>query len=377
MTADAGFHALPMPESDSLTMYFFGPGFGESIVLSLPGGVWMVVDCCALSGDPDPLPAKLLRHFGVSKIDLLVLTHPDLDHIRGLKRLVKEFQFGMCWRYPDLALVRDLLCRWVSPSSRSLAELREATMVLEEAVGRNQVAEACYDTKSWRPTGTGTHVECLAPLSHDVHRSRRFLRNIVEWRGPERELSARFVDYLIGEGERPGDAPNLVSLALLIKFRRFKVLLGGDVENGDGSEFSGWRGIQRRLTDDGKPTLLNGLTTVKVAHHGSNGAFEPIMWSRHSRGGRVRAGIVTAFTRGAVRLPDISTLRSLQSHLECLVVPSNGGRAREHAVTAGWVLEHAGSGGLSCGAIVLRAGVDPSVYLSGEAARYSVGGRGA
>ena len=38
------FAGLPGPQQDKLTLYIFGPGFGESQVAALPDGRWLVVD---------------------------------------------------------------------------------------------------------------------------------------------------------------------------------------------------------------------------------------------------------------------------------------------------------------------------------------------
>ena len=90
-----------------MTLYVLGPGFGESQVFSLPDGRWMVVDCCRHR--KQVLPALVLRHFDVSRIDLLVITHPDLDHVEGAEELFRDFTIDRTWRYPGAASIRDLL----------------------------------------------------------------------------------------------------------------------------------------------------------------------------------------------------------------------------------------------------------------------------
>ncbi len=65
MTADSAalFADLPRPERDKITLYVFGPGVGESQVVALPDGKWIVVDTC--KSDDVVLPLARLKHFEV------------------------------------------------------------------------------------------------------------------------------------------------------------------------------------------------------------------------------------------------------------------------------------------------------------------------
>jgi competence protein ComEC len=61
-------------------------GQGDAIALRTPRGRWLLVDAgpAARDGDPRAHPAvRALRARGVSRLEALVLTHPDLDHIGG------------------------------------------------------------------------------------------------------------------------------------------------------------------------------------------------------------------------------------------------------------------------------------------------------
>lgn len=70
-------------------------GQGDAIALRTPGGRWILVDAGppARSADPGAQGAvRALRRRGVGEIDLLVLTHPDLDHIGGAVAVLRSFQ---------------------------------------------------------------------------------------------------------------------------------------------------------------------------------------------------------------------------------------------------------------------------------------------
>jgi competence protein ComEC len=87
--------------SSSVEIVFCDIGQGDAAVLFLPRGHVVVIDGGG-SMDPawDPgreLLAPLLRRRGVTRIDLVVLSHPHPDHANGLAALVEEFEVGELW----------------------------------------------------------------------------------------------------------------------------------------------------------------------------------------------------------------------------------------------------------------------------------------
>lgn len=101
---------LPRPSRSWLSLYVLGPGVGESQVVVFPDGRVLVVDACTHDGKN--LARELLSHLGIRSIDLLVLTHPDLDHVRGIAELIDHFTPGKIWRYPKFSCLRDLVLLW-------------------------------------------------------------------------------------------------------------------------------------------------------------------------------------------------------------------------------------------------------------------------
>ncbi len=83
--------ALFLPARE-LLMKVYDVGQGDSIFIRTPGGYKILVD-----GGPDNKVLGYLEHdLGLfdRKIDVVVLTHPQEDHMFGLVEVIKRFQIG-------------------------------------------------------------------------------------------------------------------------------------------------------------------------------------------------------------------------------------------------------------------------------------------
>ena len=76
-------------ESDKLLVYFLDVGQGDSIFIQSPGGNQMIVDGGPGASVLEEL-SKILP-FHDKKIDVVVSTHPDKDHLGGLVDVLKHF----------------------------------------------------------------------------------------------------------------------------------------------------------------------------------------------------------------------------------------------------------------------------------------------
>ena len=82
------FSPAPVRPPDRPTLTFLNVGEGAASLLQVPGGPTVLVDA-----GPSPLAATLRRH-GVSRIDLLVLSHGHADHVGGLEDVIGHLPIG-------------------------------------------------------------------------------------------------------------------------------------------------------------------------------------------------------------------------------------------------------------------------------------------
>jgi len=112
-----------------LEVYVLDVGQGDSIVLRLPGGETVVVDCGGAGRGPvGPSVEAFLERLGVWRIDLMVATHGHADHTAGLPYLIEHFEVGLVLHGPDAL---------TSPTSERLQEaiVRHGTPTLAARAG--------------------------------------------------------------------------------------------------------------------------------------------------------------------------------------------------------------------------------------------------
>mgnify|MGYP002353217796 CR=1 FL=1 len=79
-------------KSAYLKVHFIDVGQGDSILVQSPHNKYMLIDAAEnSSGDK---VVSYLKKEGVEKIDVLVGTHPDGDHIGGMDKVIDSFDIG-------------------------------------------------------------------------------------------------------------------------------------------------------------------------------------------------------------------------------------------------------------------------------------------
>jgi competence protein ComEC len=76
---------------DKLSVNFFDVGQADSVLIQTPSGENILID----GGEDQDIIQNKLTSKGVSKIDLLILSHPHADHVGGLISVVKNYRIGL------------------------------------------------------------------------------------------------------------------------------------------------------------------------------------------------------------------------------------------------------------------------------------------
>jgi competence protein ComEC len=82
-----GSAALPPPTGLRIT--FLDVGQGDGALIQVPGGSVLVDE-----GPPEAKIASQLRRLGVTSVSLLVLTHPQRDHVGGAAEVLRKLRVG-------------------------------------------------------------------------------------------------------------------------------------------------------------------------------------------------------------------------------------------------------------------------------------------
>ena len=280
------------PEAGEFELTLFGPGYGESIVLHVGDGVWVIVDSC-IDNDRAPRALRYLEGIGIDPaqaVALIVATHWHDDHIRGMARLVDACsQAAFCCaaalcQQEFLSAVAALECRHLTVAGSGVRELYEVFTRLRQvgAKPRHAVANRRVFTRD------ACEVWSLSPNDAAFQ---DFLRVIGDLVPREGQAKTRIPDL----------SPNDVAVALWIEVGDVAVLLGSDLEG------SSWEVI---LQSAERPP--GQASAFKIAHHGSENADKPGVWEQMLDADPV--AVLTPWQRGGRALPSEQDVQRILSN---------------------------------------------------------------
>lgn len=87
----------PMPESGQLVVHYIDVGQGDCIYIAFPDGTDMLIDCGSQGGSSKYQASAINKLKALNpdgKIDRVMATHSDTDHISYLDEVLSEFQVG-------------------------------------------------------------------------------------------------------------------------------------------------------------------------------------------------------------------------------------------------------------------------------------------
>jgi len=275
-----------------LELHIINAGIGESIIVHLPNDKWGVVDCYAsLLDNPDTNPTlQFLLERQVKKLEFLCLTHPHADHYRGMSHLLKCFPIKYFWRSAAMSgehlrnLLKYLIVKaWGDDYDIGIANDLETTfeLVNQKRKGGTLSVKHMSDIKRLYPfpvTLAGNESPCdieiwaIAPSSDHIERYQESLWKCFTKDG---RLKPRISSL----------RHNDVSAALLFRYGRTRVVLGGDVEKQNWSD-------TLSVLDNAELAAH----AVKVSHHGSTTGYNENLWAVFSDEGKPVA-IITPYRR--------------------------------------------------------------------------------
>ncbi len=197
-----------------LTLTFIDVGHGDSILVEFPKGKRMLIDGGGLHEDRFDVGKNVIAPFlwkkKIQKIDTLVLTHPDPDHLKGLNFIASQFKIGRFW---DNGLRGD----------------SEFYLELEKTLQRRKIDRFPLNENINSQMINGVEISFLNPPAGSA--------------GPVRHRNPAYL--------------NNQSLVMRLRFKNIILLLTGDVE----------KEAEERMVRKGYPL---GAHILKVPHHGSS-----------------------------------------------------------------------------------------------------------
>ena len=279
------------PGKNEFEITLFGPGYGESVVLHVGNGAWIVVDSC-IDKENTPVAIHYLNRLGVDPaeaVTLVVATHWHDDHIRGMARLVatctnaKFCCAGVLCREEFLEVAGALEAHSSSAASSGLREIYAVFSQLARSISfptpalANRRILVCDACEVWS-------------LSPDDSVFQAFLKSVGALLPGTRQTRTR----------APSLSPNEVAVALWIQSGDVAVLLGSDLER------QGWTRI---VQSEERPSGM--ASAFKIPHHGAKNADEPNVWTRMLVPEPV--AVLTPWRRGGRELPTPGDVRRISS----------------------------------------------------------------
>ena len=299
---EAGEVGVP-PDDDEFQVVLLGPGYGESIVLHIGCGSWVIVDSC-IDGAGSPRALEYLASIGVSPkqaVDLVVATHWHDDHIRGMAKLVEvcskaDFCCAGALRNKEfLAAAGALEGRHFSEDGSGVREIHGVFTRL-----RSKGVSPTFAVANRRIHAQGgCEIWSLAP---DDAAFQNFLKSVSNLFPSENRTKPRI----------PSVTPNDMSVVLWIGVDDIAVLLGSDLEK------RGWIRIQ-----ESKERPTGKASVFKVPHHGSANAHELGVWNRMLD--PKPFAILAPWQRGNRILPTKSDVQRILSHTPNAYATTSGG----------------------------------------------------
>jgi competence protein ComEC len=249
---DVAFWNLRDSFQKDLKLSFIDVGHGDSILIEFPQGKRMLIDGGGLYDDRfdtgKNVIAPLLWSRKIQRIDALVLTHPDPDHLKGLNFIASHFSIGQFW-------------------DNGFQTESESYLQLRKILNERKIKTRSLTEETLPQTINGVEISVLNP--------------------PMRRVTQR-------RTQNPRDMNN-ASLVMKLRFKNVSVLLTGDI---------GKEAEERMLRRD--YPLRSDI--LKIPHHGSSTSSSTLFLERV----KPTYAILSVGERNIGRLPHPEVLKRYQ-----------------------------------------------------------------
>jgi hypothetical protein len=315
---------LDPPSIDELEVSVFGPlrGFGESIVIHVGGGQWIIVDSCCSEDDGSPAPLIYLESIGVdvsTSVSLVVASHWHSDHIAGLGAIFEqckqaEFVCSDAVQMKELIELNQAYNR--HPQSTSKHGLEELNQILSTLRDRSPSTRyKHFSSPKWAIShrtllkceisrGVECTVTALSPSDASVLKAKQDIISLADkyLEGPKRNIVVR--------------NPNHNAVVLWVNIGSHNILLGSDLEETN-DPGTGWTVILNDFNPGEEKADV-----YKVSHHGSITGDNDRVWEQ-LLSDNPRA-VLTPFVNGRTQLPlerDVVRIKSKTKYCYSTSIP--------------------------------------------------------
>lgn len=297
---------MTLPAEDQLEISLFGPGFGESAVIHVGSGNWVIIDSCVDRDTQEPASLLYLDRLGVdpgASVRLIVATHWHDDHIRGLARVFEACASAkLC---ASAALSRNEFVATIAPYDqrhrlKANAGVREIFDVMRIAAQSGRTIVRAMPNRlvlRLNANDLAHGAECqITTLSPSDKQFEKALSDIGRY--------AVVPGIALSRVGSPN--PNHLSIATWVSVGDQAILMGADVEE-LGNNDLGWSAI---LAMEERPP--GKASIFKIPHHGSHNAHHDGVWGQlvhpapHS--------VLTPWTLGGAFLPQQTDVDRIQGY---------------------------------------------------------------
>ncbi len=280
-------HIHDSPSENTIQISVFGPGYGESILVHLGGGEWLVVDSCVDGKSKQSVPKNYLESIGVNlknQVKYIIATHWHDDHVRGLAELFEACSSAhfCCSTALQSQEFLNLAMAYGASHLNEETGIGEFYRILNHSCKTKRVPKWLGEnTCIYNRQNNPCQIWSLS-LSNAVYTQAisHFASLFPHEMSPRRKISPLKINYS--------------SVVNLIQVGNISILLGADLEECEAHP--GWSSI---VHSDGRPKFR--ARVFKIPHHGSDTSRCDQVWNILLE--QTPISIVTPFYKGKVHLP--------------------------------------------------------------------------